>query len=274
MRKCIVLNILAVLAFVVVACQPQTVVVKEEVTKIVKEEVTKIVTEEKVVKETVVVKQEVTKVVEKPVEIEKIVTATPLPAAAFKESPMMTGLVERGKLPSVDQRLPVNPMVLEPLVEQGAYGGTLRFGFVGTSAAWGGMLYIAGWDHLVNWAPDYNSVLPNAVAGWDVSDDATEYTFFMRKGMKWSDGEPYTADDIVFFVDDVLGNEELFPGGVGGDWLPRELADGFYVEKIDDFTVKFVFPKPYGTFLYQIATWAGRQFTQYPAHYLTIVSAK
>jgi len=260
MRKFVVLNVLAILALILVACAPQTVVVKETV----------VVTE----KETVVVKEEVevevTKIVEveKPVEIEKIVTATPLPAAAFRESPVLKSKVDRGLLPPIDERLPVNPMVIEPLVEQGEYGGTLRMGFEGQSAAWGGMLYIAGWDHLVNWEPSYNKVIPNAVAGWDVSEDATEYTFFMRKGMKWSDGEDFDSEDLRFYIEDVLGNEELFPGGIGGDWLPTEMSDGFHVEVIDDYTIKFVFPKSYGTFLYQVAIWGGRYFTQHPEHYL------
>jgi len=262
MRKYVVLATLSILALLMAACQPQTVVVKETV----------VVTEKEIVKETVVVEEtvevEVTKILEKPVEIEKVVTATPLPAAAFHESAVLKGQVDRGQLPPLDERLPVNPMVLEPLVEQGQYGGTLRFGFVGQSATWGGLLYIAGWDHIVNWAPSYNEVIPNAIAGWDVSDDATEYTFYMRKGMKWSDGEPYTSEDIRFYIEDVLGNEELSPGGIGGDWITPELAEGFKMEVIDDYTFKFIFPKPHGTFLYNLAIWSGRYFTQHPAHYL------
>ncbi len=259
MRKFRFLSILVVLGILVGACSTPTPEVIE-----VEKEVTKVVEVEKVVQETVVV--ETTKVVEK--EVETIVTATPLPAAQFKESPVLTAMVERGKLPPVEERLPSNPMVVEPLVEQGAYGGDLKFGFVGNSASWGGLLYLAGWDHPVIWTPDFNSIEPNAIAGWEISDDATEYTFFMRKGMKWSDGDPFDADDILFYLEDVIGDPDISPGGMSADWLPKEMADGFEVEKIDDYTVKLIFPKPYGTFLYQLATWGGRQFTQYPKHYL------
>jgi peptide/nickel transport system substrate-binding protein len=253
MRKAYKLtSLLLVIVTLLAACSTPT-------PEVVEVTVEKVVTE--VVKETIVV--------EEPAEIvEKVVTATPPPGAKYNESPVLANLVDRDKLPPVDQRLPANPMVIEPLVEQGQYGGNLRFGFVGGSAAWGGLLYLAGWEHLVTWTPDFNSIEPNIVAGWDISDDATEYTFYLRKGMKWSDGDPYDADDIMFYINDVLGNEELFPGGIGADWLPSDMSEGFKVEKIDDYTVKFIFPKPYGTFLYQLATWAGRQFTQYPKHYL------
>ena len=261
MRKSKLLSVLVCMGLFLASCTTPT-------PQIIEKEVKVTTVVEKVVKETVVVKEEVTKIVEKPVEVEKVITATPLPAAQFKESPMLSNLVERNKLPPIEKRLPTNPMVVEPLVEQGAYGGSLRLGFVGTSAAWGGMLGLAGWDHLVIWQPDFNSIEPNAVAGWDVSDDASEYTFYLRKGMKWSNGDPYTSEDIRFFIEDVLGNEELYPGGLGGDWLPSEMREGFHVQVIDDYTIKFVFPKPYGTFLYKLATWSGRQFTQYPATYL------
>ncbi len=259
MRKFRFLSVLVVLSILIGACSTPTPEIVE-----VEKEVTKVVEVEKVVQETIVVEK--TTVVEK--EVETIVTATPLPAAQFKESPALTALVDRGKLPPVEERLPSNPMVVEPLVEQGVYGGDLRFGFVGTSPTWGGMLYLAGWEHPVIWKPDFSGIEPNAIAGWEINDDATEYTFFMRKGMKWSDGEPFDADDILFYIEDVIGDPDLSPGGIGADWLPKEQREGFEVEKIDDYTVKFIFPQPYGTFLYQLATWAGRQFTQYPKHYL------
>jgi peptide/nickel transport system substrate-binding protein len=208
-------------------------------------------------------------------------TATPVPAAAeeepvavvdpeskYNESPMLAERVRAGELPPVDERLPANPMVVEPLVEQGQYGGELKYGFVGTSAAWGGLLYLAGWDHPVIWTPDYNGVEPNAIERWEANAEATEYTWYLRKGMKWSDGADFSADDIMFYLDDVIGNLELFPGGRGADWLPGDMREGFEAKKVDDYTVKLIFPQPYGTFMIQLATWGGRQFTQYPAHYL------
>ncbi|WP_425714946.1 ABC transporter substrate-binding protein [Georgenia sp. Z1344] len=53
------------------------------------------------------------------------------------------------------------------------------------------------YDGLFNLGPDFEPV-PRIAESWDVSDDATTYTFHLREGLEWSDGEPITADDVVF----------------------------------------------------------------------------
>jgi len=181
---------------------------------------------------------------------------------------MLAERVKAGELPPVDERLPESPQVVKPLVSQGAYGGTLRQGIVGTSVTWGGGLYTFQWENLVQWKPDFSDVEPSLAERIDVSPDAKEYTFHIRKGLKWSDGQPFTSDDVMFYINDVMFNEELSPGGPGADWLPTEQRQGFKAEKVDDFAFKLIFPKPYGTLLYQLATWGGRFFAYYPKHYL------
>jgi len=176
--------------------------------------------------------------------------------------------VKDGKLPPLEERLPANPQVVTPLVEAGSYGGTLRQGFVGGSATWGGMLYTVQWEGLTQWKPDFSDVEPSLAEKIDVSADAREYTFHLRKGLKWSDGEPFGPDDVLFYINDVILNEELFPNGPVNDWLPTGQIEGFKAEKVGDNAFKLVFPNPYGTLPYQLATFAGRQFAQYPKHYL------
>lgn len=192
-----------------------------------------------------------------------------LSAQDFKESPMLTAMVEAGELPPVSERVPVNPAVVTPFNEVGQYGGAMRVGFTGTNPGWGGLWYIAGWENLVSWAPDFSGVVPNIAESWEVSEDVREYTFHLREGMKWSDGAPFTADDIMFYIEDILFNEELSVSGPIADWLPREGMEEFKAEKIDDYTVKFIFRDPYGTFLYNIAKWDGRHIAFFPKHYLT-----
>jgi peptide/nickel transport system substrate-binding protein len=188
---------------------------------------------------------------------------------SYSESPMLTALVEAGELPALAERLPVSPRVIEPTKEVGQFGGELRVGFVGNNPGWGGLWYITGWENLVSWAPDFSGVVPNIAESWEVSEDVREYTFHLREGMRWSDGAPFTADDIMFYIEDVLFNPELNPAGPSADWLPREGAEEFRAEKIDDYTVKFIFANPYGTFLYTIPQWNGRHITWFPKHYLS-----
>jgi peptide/nickel transport system substrate-binding protein len=192
-------------------------------------------------------------------------TAAP---AAFTEPPVLAEQVQAGKLPSIEERLPERPAVVAPLIETGKHGGTMRIGFVGTNPGWGGLWFFTGWENLAIWKPDFSGVEPNIAESWEVSEDAREYTFNLRKGMKWSDGEPFTADDIMFYIDDILLDEEISPAGPSADWLPSDQVDGFKATKVDDYTVTFSFPKPYGTFLYNLATWSGRHVAFFPKHYL------
>lgn len=192
-----------------------------------------------------------------------------VPASQYAESPMLTERVAAGDLPPVDERLPLNPAIVTPIKEAGQYGGEFRMGFVGNNPGWGGLWFVTGWENLVIWSADFSGVEPNIAESWEVSDDVREYTFHLRQGMKWSDGEPFTADDIMFYIEDILFNEELSPAGPVADWLPGDGAEEFKAEKIDDYTVKFTFANPYGTFLYNLATWSGRHITFFPKHYLT-----
>jgi peptide/nickel transport system substrate-binding protein len=76
---------------------------------------------------------------------------------------------------------------------------------------------IVGHENLVRWSPDWDSIIPNLAEKWEVNDDATEYTFYLRQGVKWSAGEPFTANDIAFVFEDVVMNTDLTKSPMG--WM-------------------------------------------------------
>jgi peptide/nickel transport system substrate-binding protein len=184
-------------------------------------------------------------------------------AQAGKEAPDLAKLVADGKLPKLSDRVPANPLVVKPLDTVGRYGGTLRRGLRG-SADHNGILRMVGNQGLVRWNLAFTAVEPNVAEKWEVNADATEFTFYLRKGMKWSDGKPFTADDIVFAVEDCAKNTELYKS------TPSPLAIGGkpgVATKIDDTTVKFTFASPYALFLETMATPLGQHPTLFPKHY-------
>ena len=188
------------------------------------------------------------------------VTAAP----EYSEAPALTQLVNDGQLPKVGDRLPENPMIVEPLEEIGQYGGTWRLTIHGPSSYW--VAHVRHlYEPLVRWEPDFSGVKPNLAESYEVSDDATVFTFYLRKGVKWSDGAPFTADDIGFVVNNIFGNKDLYPGGVPA-WLTVNGIPAKF-KKIDDFTCQFIFEQPNSMFLWHLASTSGSTFVK-PAHYL------
>ncbi len=189
-------------------------------------------------------------------------------SAAFTQAPMLDKLVADKKLPSVAERLPVAPEVLkiDPKIGQfkiGTYGGTLRTALRG-NGDYNAILRLVGNQGLVRWRMDFNGVEPNLAESWTTSADASEYTFKLRKGAKWSDGTPFTADDVLFNMNDLVANKQFFTA------LPvmfslKDTAPE--VTKIDDYTVKFKFAGPYISFLEQLATPVAQHPTMWQKKY-------
>ena len=189
--------------------------------------------------------------------------ATAVPAAKYKEAPALTAMVTAGTLPAVDARLPETSLVVKPTDSVGKYGGTWRTALKGgLDDAW--LTRIVGYDFLVRWDPAWTTVINNVCDSYTASADATEYTFKLRKGMKWSDGKPFTANDIVFYFMDVLNNTDL-TAAVGGSWA----AGGKYgtATATDDTTCVIKFAAPNGLFIVRNATPDGQGPVQFQAEY-------
>ena len=194
-------------------------------------------------------------------------TATPVPVAESpaKEAPKWVQMVQAGDLPPLEERLPDTPMVV-PLVERiGTYGGTWRNAVVGKGQS-GQWVHSIGYEQIMRWTPKWDGVMPNLAESVEVNEEGTEYTFRFRKGIKHSDGVPFSADDIMFWYNDVLMNKELTPN------VPstfRRGADPVQIEQLDDFTTKWTFTKPHGLFLKLICQSLTDESWRHPKHYMS-----
>ena len=190
------------------------------------------------------------------------VAVTPLAAQDYSEAPMLAQRVATGALPPVEQRLPAEPEIIEPVSEIGSYGGTLRRGLVGGNDH-NNILRLMGPQGLTRWNPTFTQVLPNLAESWEVLDGGRAWRFTLRDGLRWSDGDPMDASDLVFAVD-MLNDEALFAE------LPSayRVGDGsLSIEQVDDRTVIYRFSEPFGTFPEVLASPLGQYPTYWASHY-------
>lgn len=163
----------------------------------------------------------------------------------LSEAPMLADLVKAGKLPPVDQRVPLEPMVVKPLQEIGKYGGTWRRGFTGPADGENGNRIIST-DKLIFWDYAAAKQKPSVAKAWEIGDGGRTFTFFLRKGHKWSDGAPLTADDFMFWYEDVYQNKDLTPTPTAELSINGKPGT---MEKVDETTIRFKFPEPYPLFM-------------------------
>ena len=206
---------------------------------------------------------------EEPAVEEPAVEEPAAPESKYNEAPMLAEMVAAGELPPVDERLPDEPLVEEVVDEIGTYGGTLRRGFLGPGDHNNYTRVV--YDALVRHAPDGSEVIPHIAKGWESNDDFTVWKVFLRSGMKWSDGEPFTADDIMFWYEHILLNEDLNPSVPF--WMQNTDGSVVLVEKLDDYTVQWTFGQPNTAFLLDLANKDGADksianLAYVPAHYM------
>ena len=179
-----------------------------------------------------------------------------------KEAPALAARVKSGDLPPLAERLPKSPRVIEVVDKLGTYGGTWRTVDASTDPSWPWMTVCH--DHLITWDPTWSEIIPNVAESFEVNGGGKEYVFKLREGMKWSDGEPFTADDLVFWYEKIFSNKELTP-------VPSSVLQingkPLVVEKRGDFVVAFSFAEPNALFLENLAI-HGPPFRLLPRHYL------
>ncbi len=166
----------------------------------------------------------------------------PTPVAAqdgYNEAPMLAEMVAAGELPPVEERLPDNPRVVEPIDSVGVYGGIWH-------RAWRGIndFHCYGrtnYDPVLRWPRDPSDpVQPGLAERWEFNEEGTELTLYFRTGLKWSDGEPWSVDDVIFWWEAIENDPEI-TAGVHAEWQYLE-----ELVKVDDYTITLKFSQPNG----------------------------
>lgn len=168
---------------------------------------------------------------------------------SFQEAPMLAEMVAAGELPPLEERLPSEPLVIQPAEMIGQYGGVLRRAYTGP----GDNQNIERWnnDHHIFWNTGATELRPRIIKEWESNEDASLWTFHLREGMKWSDGAPFTADDYLFWYEHIVSNELLVPTPPWWIVWGGELA---VMEKIDDTTFTLQFAAPFPAWLEVLST--------------------
>jgi len=199
----------------------------------------------------------------------------------YSEPDYVTALVQQGKLPSVDKRLPAKPQVIKTsFMSDGAgqYGGVFAnvfaapcdgWNFVaGTSVGWFGIeamyvqcLLASGPAYLRS---DKNEPFPNLITDWTWSSDGLTLTMNLMEGVKWSDGDPFDADDIMFTWEDNINDQNVVSWSEPGTWAVNGKPSK--LEKVNAYQIKWTFAEPFP--LYLLWSMADTRFSISPSHIL------
>ncbi len=197
-------------------------------------------------------------------------TATPVPTPVeVKEAPETSGLVKGGKLPALAERLPQNPLVISmPWQKPGKYGGRMRV--VHETWMGGNQEESMYGNSPLRWVDDGLGIDQGWVETWQSNADTSEWTFNIRKGIKWSDGQPFTADDILYWWEDMVLNEQQ------ADTPPDEAMSGLghvcTLTKVDDFTFSMKYDAPAPLVADRLAMWVNGDIGPRwiaPKHYIS-----
>jgi len=174
-------------------------------------------------------------------------TTPPAEAAGYSEAPMLADLVSAGTLPAVEDRLPVESDIFVEqtdaagdALEIGTYGGVINLS--GASGSWGLSRQVM--ESIIHYNID-GTYYPNVIKSYEHNDDYTVWTFHLREGMKWSDGDDFNADDITFWYYMChLTNYDTKKSWAALKETVNDEDAWANLEKIDDYTVTWTFVNP------------------------------
>jgi peptide/nickel transport system substrate-binding protein len=184
-----------------------------------------------------------------------------------KEAPQVAEMVAAGTIPPLDERLPQTPLVIQMDWQvPGQYGGRQR-----TLHSWlGGHQQESQYGNsTLRYVDDGLGIEPGLVEEWEHNEDSSEWTLFFRRGLKWSDGEPFTVDDIMYWWEDMVLNED-HPESPPDEARSGKGTLGDFV-KVDDYTMKMVFDAPAPLTPDRLAMWVNAGIGprwHAPRHYL------
>ena len=183
----------------------------------------------------------------------------------YNEAPMLAARVAAGELPPVDERLPVEPKVIVPFEMVGRYGGTITT-FNPDSSPWGDLSDGPenGSAFLLELSYD-GEIVADIATDYEMSDDNSSMLLTLREGLKWSNGDPFTADDILFRWEAINWIEEVSFWGGGA---PATIVDR--VVKIDDRTVRYESDGSLAALPVFFTHWPGSHWVSFsPSKYLS-----
>ncbi|MDQ0456123.1 ABC transporter substrate-binding protein [Rhizobium paknamense] len=178
----------------------------------------------------------------------RAVAASP---SAVSEPESLKSLVEAGKLPPMAERLPKTPRVIAltgPETAPGRYGGTIRRLISGPREI--RYMPIDSYSRLIGYDRSFNLV-PDILAAFEVQDERV-FTFHLREGHRWSDGNPLTPEDFRYVWEDMFHDKKLYKGGIPNLFRIRDKEPRF--EVIDALTVRYSWEDPNPDFLAELAS--------------------